>query len=64
MLRRTFVQVSLAAGAAGSALAARALAQDGAAGYPNKPVMVIVPFAAAATPTRSRAWSPRGWTWH
>ena len=46
MLRRTFVQVSLAAGAAGAALPARALAQDAAAGYPNKPVMVIVPFAA------------------
>ena len=46
MLRRNFLQISLAAGAAGTATSARVFAQDAAAGYPNKPVMVIVPFAA------------------
>ena len=46
MLRRSFLQISLAAGTAGTVVSATALAQDAAAGYPNKPVMVIVPFAA------------------
>lgn len=46
MLRRTLLQ-GLPLVAAGLPLAARgASAQDGAAGYPGKPVTVIVPFAA------------------
>jgi tripartite-type tricarboxylate transporter receptor subunit TctC len=46
MLRRSFVQISLAAGVVSRASVPSAFAQDTAAGYPNKPVMVIVPFAA------------------
>ena len=45
MLRRNFLSLSLL-GATSLMLAPRAWAQDAAAGYPNKPVMVIVPFAA------------------
>jgi tripartite-type tricarboxylate transporter receptor subunit TctC len=45
MLRRDILRTALA-GTAGLALSRRALAQDGAAGYPERPVTVIVPFAA------------------
>ena len=46
MLRRSVLS-SLLAGTASLALAPRlALAQDAAAGYPDKPVTIIVPFAA------------------
>ena len=46
MLRRTVLRI-LPLAAAGLPLAARfAQAQDAAAGYPDRPVTIIVPFAA------------------
>lgn len=45
MDRRSFLEIALA-GAAGSTLTTRAFAQDAAAGWPSKPVTIIVPFAA------------------
>jgi tripartite-type tricarboxylate transporter receptor subunit TctC len=48
MLRRSFLSISLAAaaGAASLSFAAGAVAQDQAANWPEKPVTILVPYAA------------------
>ena len=46
MLRRTLLSTLLAGSASLAYWSAPARAQDAAAAYPDKPVMIIVPFAA------------------